>query len=154
MISSVVNFNSMNNNYFSIYALLQKQPPRLFSKISVLFFQEHLFLEFPRRLNVFTEHISIFQEGMSVHRTDTDFPEAVFFGYRTDTDFPEATFCYRTDNDFPGSLFRISTNRQAISRKVTPSEQIFQLQQQVSVAAFVQPQTDFYSSNFFFEQCE
>ena len=38
----------------------QKQPPRLFSKISVLFFQEHLFLGF-------------FQKASGVNRTDTYF---------------------------------------------------------------------------------
>ena len=40
----------------------------------------------------------------------------------------------RTDKDFPRSLFRISTNRWPIFRKVPPYEQIFQ--QKVSVAVF------------------
>ena len=45
---------------------LQKQPRRLFSKVSVLFFQEHLFLDFPGRL-------------LCVHRTDTDFPKPLIW---------------------------------------------------------------------------
>ena len=55
------------------------QPPRL-SKISVLFFQEHLFLDFSRMLYyVFTKQIPTFQEDIwSVHRTDTDSPGAPF----------------------------------------------------------------------------
>ena len=85
---------------------VQEQPPRRFSKISVLFFQEHLFLDFSRRLYVFTEQILIFQEGIFFRRTDTIFPGANFmcspnryrfskspyFGYRTGTDFPGAPF--------------------------------------------------------------
>ena len=39
-----------------------------------------------------TEQIPIFQEHLYSHRTDTNFPEALFFGYRTDNDFPGAIF--------------------------------------------------------------
>ena len=54
---------------------VQKQPPRLFSQRWVFFFQEHLFLNFPRRLHIlFTEQKPIFQEdNMSVRRTNTNF---------------------------------------------------------------------------------
>ena len=97
----------------------QKQPPRQFSKISVLFFQEHLFLDFSRRLYVFTEQILIFQEGLFVRRTDHNFPEEVFSARRTDNNFPgryncspnryhffqESMSAHRTDNDFPGAIF-------------------------------------------------
>ena len=58
--------------------IVKKQPPSLCSEISVLFFQEHLFLDFSKRLNVFTEQIPIFQQGLSVRRTDTIFPRAMF----------------------------------------------------------------------------
>ena len=99
--------------------VLLKQPPRQFSKISVLFFQEHLFLEFSRRLNVFTEQILIFQEGMSVRRTDTIFPGALFMcspnRYRFSRStvlateqipiFQEHLYSHRTDTNFPGSTF-------------------------------------------------
>ena len=98
----------------------QKQPPRLFSKISVLFFQEHLFLEFSRRRYVFTEQMPIFQEGLSVHRTDTIFPGALFMcssnRYRFSRStflateqipiFQEPSLCvHRTDTNFPGAPF-------------------------------------------------
>ena len=48
--------------------------------------------------------------------------------------FQKHIFSYRTDTDYLGSLVEISSNRQATSRKVPSSEQIFQ--QQVSVASF------------------
>ena len=100
----------------SCFSCLQKQPPRLFSKISVLFFQEHLFLYFSRRLYVFTEQMPIFQEGLSVRRTDTNFPgkrglfseqipfsRSIFLATEQITIFQEAFFEYqRTDKQFPG----------------------------------------------------
>ena len=64
----------------------QMQPPRLFStKISVLFFQEHLFLDFGRKLHVFTEYIcslnryQILPGELLVYRTDSDFQEHSFW---------------------------------------------------------------------------
>ena len=70
---------------------MQKQPPRQFSKISVLFFQEQPFYNFPggyicssnrhefsRRVNLFVEQTRIFQEGLYVLRTDTNFPGGLF----------------------------------------------------------------------------
>ena len=70
---------------------LQKQPPRQFSKISVLFFQEQPFYNFPggyicssnrhefsRRVNLFVEQTRIFQEGLYVLRTDTNFQGGLF----------------------------------------------------------------------------
>ena len=75
------------------------------------YFREYLFFSsrstfFCSNLNVSTEQIVIFQEGISVRRTDTIFPGAAFicslkryqfsrrtfFGYRTDTNFPVAPF--------------------------------------------------------------
>ena len=53
------------------------------------FFQEHLFLYFSRRLNVFTEQMPIFQEHLFSHRFSRS---SSFFGYRTDTDFPGTIF--------------------------------------------------------------
>ena len=100
------------------------------------------------------EQKPIFQKRLFSYRTDTNFPGALFFWlpnrYRFSRSsflatehiqifqnpfflateqiliFQEQLFSYRTDNDFPGSFFRISTKRWAISRKVPPSEQIFQ----------------------------
>ena len=57
--------------------LFQKQPRRLFSKISVLFFKAHLFLDFSRRLHVFTKQIPIFLEGKSNCRIDTKFSRRI-----------------------------------------------------------------------------
>ena len=67
--------------------IYQKQPPRQFSKISVLFFQEQPFYNFPggsicssnrhkfsKRFHLFVEQTWIFQEGLYVLRTDTNFP--------------------------------------------------------------------------------
>ena len=84
----------------------QKQPPRLFSKISVLFFQEQLFLYFSRRLYVFTEQMPIFQEGLSVRRTDTNFPGGLGLFTEQLPFFQEPSLCvHRTDTDFPGAIF-------------------------------------------------
>ena len=60
----------------------QKQPPRQFSKISVLIFQEQPFYNFPgvsicssnrqefsRRVYMFFEQTRIFQEGLSIEKT-------------------------------------------------------------------------------------
>ena len=46
---------------------------------------------------MFTEQRLIFQEGLFVRQTDTNFPGSVFFGYRTDTDFPGAPFLVVTE---------------------------------------------------------
>ena len=74
-------------NLSTILKTLQKQPPRQFSKISVLFFQEQPFYNFPgwsicssnrhefsRRVHLFVEQTWISQEGLYVLRTDTNFP--------------------------------------------------------------------------------
>ena len=45
----------------------QKQILKLFSKISVFFFNKHLFLDFSRKLYVFTEQLLTFKEGIFVH---------------------------------------------------------------------------------------
>ena len=89
--------------YQQIY-YLQKQPPRLFSKISVLFFQEHLFLENRYRYHfsrsyvyVFTKQITIFQEH--------------YFGYRTDTDFPRAPLQPPNRYQFFRSTFFLATEQ-------------------------------------------
>ena len=110
----------------------QKQPPRLFSKISLLLFQEHLFLDFSRWLYVFTEQMPIFQEGLSVRRTDTNFQEDVVCSpnrYHFSKSplyvfieqipiFQEHLFSYRTDTIFPGTFFMCSPNRYQFSRSI------------------------------------
>ena len=61
---------------------------------------------------MFTKQIPIFQEGMSLRRTDTIFPGAMLCVHQTDTDFPGATEQItifqqvlfknrRTETDFP-----------------------------------------------------
>ena len=70
----------------------QKQPPRQFSKISVLFFQEHLFLDFSRRPYVFTEKILIFQEDIFFRRTDRTFQETSFLLVKQIVIFQETSF--------------------------------------------------------------
>ena len=81
---------------------------------------------------MFTEQIAIFQEGMSVRLTDTNFPGAHLCVHRTETDFPgapilsieqvpifqEHLFSYRTDTDFPGALIFWLPSRQRFSRKL------------------------------------
>ena len=60
------------------------------SKISVLFFQGHLF-QFSRRL--FTEQIPIFQEGICLFAEQIPFFQEPFLCvHRTDADFSGATF--------------------------------------------------------------
>ena len=112
-----------------------------------------LFSKFFMRLYVFTEQITIFQEGMSVRWTDTNFPGAHLCVHRTDTDFPgapilaieqvpiflehaflateqiptfqEHLFSYRTDTDFPEALIFWLPNRYRFSRNtLLATEQI------------------------------
>ena len=83
---------------------IQKQPPRRFSKISVLFFQEQPFYNFPgesicssnrhefsRRVYMFFEQTRIFQEGLSKRhvflRRFYLFVEQTLLSHRTDTNF-------------------------------------------------------------------
>ena len=68
--------------------LCQKQPLRVFSKISVHSFQEHLFLEFSRRINVFNKQIPIFQESFFSTEQITVFKEAFIELQRTDSQLP------------------------------------------------------------------
>ena len=65
------------------------------SKISVMFFQEHLFYGF-------------IQEAVCSYRTDANFlREVYYFILRTDTFFPGRYVCVlRTDTDFPGANFQ------------------------------------------------
>ena len=84
----------------------QKQPPRQFSKISVLFFQEQPFYNFPGgsicssnrhefsgRVYMFFEQTRIFQEGLSKRHVFSRrfylFIEQTFLSHRTDTNFPK-----------------------------------------------------------------
>ena len=86
-------------------------------------FQEALYvftqkiLIYSRKIYFSSNRYHFFQEGLSVHRTDTNYSRISFFGYRTDTDFPGALFWLPNRYDFPGSLFQISSK---ISRKVPP----------------------------------
>ena len=112
---------------------LQKQPPRQFSKISVLFFQEQPFYNFPggsicssnrhefsKRVFMFFEQTQIFQEGLSKrhvfqggsicssnsllsHRTDTNFPRNPYLHLEHIRIFQEPLFSHRTHTHFPGS---------------------------------------------------
>ena len=89
----LINKKEINNSTKSKLTsfIYQKQPPRQFSKISVLFFQEQPFYNFPggyicssnrhefsRRVNLFVEQTHIFQEGLYVLRADTNFPGGLF----------------------------------------------------------------------------
>ena len=113
---------------------IQKQPPRQFSKISVLFFQEQPFFNFPGeyicssnrhefsgRVNLFVEQTQIFQEGYSKRHVFSRrfylFVEQTLLSHRTDTNFPRNPyFSPRTHTNFPGaSIF--SSNRYSFSRK-------------------------------------
>ena len=105
-----MNQRSMYNGHKRVYGFkfhsIQKQPPRLFSKISVLFFQEHLFLEFSWRHYVFTKRMPIFQEGLFVHGTDTNFTGGCGLFTKQILFFQEPSLCvHRTDNNFPGAPF-------------------------------------------------
>ena len=88
----------------NIISVFQKQPPRLFSKISVLFFQEQPFYNFPggsicssnrhefsRRVYMFFEQTQIFQEGLLKRhdflRRSYLFVEQTLLSHRTDTNF-------------------------------------------------------------------
>ena len=81
----IEHYTSKEDLWIDIY--IQKQPPKQFSKISVLFFQEQPFYNFPRgsicssnrhefsrRFHLFVEQTWIFQEGLYVLWTDTNFP--------------------------------------------------------------------------------
>ena len=128
-------FSECYKNMLSYH--LQQQPPRKFSKISILFFQEHGFLDFSRRLNVFTEKILIFQEGMSVHQTDTNFPGALFLAtekiqilQQSATEqiliFQEGMSVHQTDTNFPGPLFLATGKIQIFQMSATEQILIFQ----------------------------
>ena len=95
--------------FFSSGKFQQKQPPRLFSKISVLFFQEQPFYNFPggsicslnrhefsRRVYMFFEQTQIFQEGLLKRhdflRRSYLFVEQTLLSHRTDTNFPRKPY--------------------------------------------------------------
>ena len=75
----------------------QKQPPRLFSKISV--FPEHFFLIFPGAFFMFSPN------RYRCYRSPP------FFGYRTDTDFPAFFEYQRTDRHPSPNNFSIGFGR-------------------------------------------
>ena len=92
-------------HFFLKRGSIQKQPPRQFSKISVLFFQEQPFYNFPggsicssnrhefsRRVYMFFEQTQIFQEGYSKRHVFSRrfylFVEQTLLSHRTDTNFP------------------------------------------------------------------
>ena len=102
-------------HYSEMYT--QKQPPRQFSKISVLFFQEQPFYNFPegsicssnrhefsRRVHLFVEQTWIFQEGLYVLRTDMNFPGGLIEKTRF---FKEVLSVHRTDTNFPRNPYLI-----------------------------------------------
>ena len=115
----------------------QKQPPRQFSKITVLFFQEQPFYNFPgrsicssnrhefsRRVYMFFEQIQIFQDSRRAYRKDRSshrdsFRKYLFFFSRSNffIIFQEGPFVPRTDMNFPGG-FICSSNRHEFSRRV------------------------------------
>ena len=87
----------------------QKQPPRQFSKISVLFFQEQPFYNFPggsicssnrhefsRRVYMFFKQTRIFQEGLSKRHVFSRrfylFVEQTLLSHRTDINFPRSPY--------------------------------------------------------------
>ena len=59
--------------------------------ISVHFFQEHLFMDFFRKISVRRTDTLLQKLILCVHRNSI-FQEHLFFGYRIDTDFPKAPF--------------------------------------------------------------
>ena len=100
--------SSENGTFFP-----QTQPPRQFSKISVLFFQEQPFYNFPGGMDPVlrtdmnfpgglierTRGGSICSSNRFYHRTDTN-PNLVLEHTRI---FQEPLFSHRTDTHFPGS---------------------------------------------------
>ena len=100
------------------------------SKISVLFYQKHLFLNFSRSLHVFTENILIFQEVICDYRTDTSFPgrsscspkRCYFFWGRlfcssNRYSFSKSSFLVSEQTpNFSGAIFLCSPNRYQFSR--------------------------------------
>ena len=55
---------------------------------------------------MFTEQMPIFQEGLSVRRTDTNFSGGLGLFTEQIPFFQEPSLCvHRTDTDFPGTLF-------------------------------------------------
>ena len=116
--------------------MFQKQPPRQFSKISVLFFQEQPFYNFPgvsicssnrhefsrTVYNMFFEHTRIFQEGLSKRhvfsrRLYLFVEQTILLSHRTDTNFPINPYLVLEHiRIFQGaSIF--SSNRYSFSRK-------------------------------------
>ena len=100
---------------------IQKQPPRRFFKISVLFFQEQPFYNFPGgsicfsnrheffkrvyRTNMFFQggsHLFVEQTFLS-HRTNTNFPRNPYLVLEDIRIFQEPLFSHQTDIHFPGS---------------------------------------------------
>ena len=83
---------------------------------------------FKKLFYVFTKQIPIFQKHLYLLTNTYRFSRKPFSNineqrYRFSRSILQLP---RLDNDFPGSHFLISTKRQAISRKIPPSEQIFQ----------------------------
>ena len=75
---------------------------------------DSLFLDFSRRLYVFTEHILIFQEALCVHQTDTNFPGRFIFS--------------SSRSQFSRSIFFLLSNRFSRSTSFLVTEQIQILQ--------------------------
>ena len=72
-----VNVFGMNDLFYKTRtrgASFQKQPPRQFSKLSVLFFQEQPFYNFLGGFICSSNRHEFFQKGLYVLRTDTNFP--------------------------------------------------------------------------------
>ena len=116
------------------FRLLQKQPPRQFSKISVLFFQEQPFYNFPggsicssnrhefsRRVHLFVEQKWIFQEGLYVLWTDTNFLGGLI---EKTCFFQESPSVRRTEMNFPGGSI-CSLNRHEFSRRAYRKDMFF-----------------------------
>ena len=79
--------------------MIQKQPPWLFSKISVLFFREHFFLEFSRSWTYTIFPGTLFMCSPNGYR----FSRSIFLATEQITIFQKAFFEYqRTDRQFPG----------------------------------------------------
>ena len=79
----------LNKTYSNIFEHnLQKQPPKQFLKISVLFFQEQPFYNFPGGFICFSNRQEFSRASicLSVRRTDMNFPGRVYV-IRTETNF-------------------------------------------------------------------
>ena len=94
---------------------IQKQPPRQFFKISVLFFQEKPFYNFPggsicspNRHAFFKEVLSVRRTDLISHRIDTHFPRNPYLVLEHIRIFQEPLFPRRTDIHFLGSPIKSS----------------------------------------------